>query len=140
MTETTATRITAPEFFAVMPGDVITAPFWPVPVTVEAAVQQDTRFTLVHWSAPGMSGVTRLSEHALVRILHRWDAGACGRYKPREVPAAAALGDALRKQRRAGITWRRDNAALVAKWGVEADMDAMSRGEYRQEQPCGCWR
>jgi hypothetical protein len=129
-----------PEFHAVMPGDIILAPCWPVPVTVEAAVPQDARFVLVHWSAPGISGVSSLSGHALVTIVQAWDPGKCGRYVPREVPAASALSDTLRAQYLAGITWRRDNAALVAKWAVESDMVAMSRGEYRTQQPCGCCR
>jgi hypothetical protein len=141
MTETTIKRTICPEFYAVMPGDVIQAPFWPVPVTVEAAVQQDARFVLVHWSAPGMSGVSLLSEHSLVRIMQRWDPDLCGRYEPREVPAAAVLGDAVRKQHvRAGITGRRDSAEKVQEWAVESDLAAMSVGEQRTEQPCGCWR
>lgn len=129
------------EFWRVSPGDVIRAPFWPAPVRVEAAEQLDGRFTRVHWTGIlGGSGVSVITEHTLITFIRRWVPDRDGRYRPPGMPAGAALADAARTQYLAGITGTRDNAALIKRWAVEADMLALSRGEYRTQQPCGCAR
>jgi hypothetical protein len=138
-----------PELWQADAGDEILVPFWPQPVRVDAVTPGTgtDRFARVHWTAEdGASGVSWLTQHSQVYHVVRWSPdgrpeGPGGRIGPAGDAVPGALVDMVRAQRLAGIDrYRAGLDDLMHDACVDADMLALSRGEHRQEQPCGCWR